>query len=123
MRYLFVLLFVLVGCLPGDSGPQQVETIHSLKITVNAHRKGVKVYTALNQYLGLSPVTFPVKVREVKDKKTGIKRYFVAGEERHAGEKWPLKLKVYMEGFPEPVTVMVPFEPGQWQVEVSVKKR
>jgi len=122
MKHIIVLgfLIVLLAC---EEKIITENTIETLKVKVNTYRDGIRVYTEGNKFLGLSPVTLSLPLRIVHDMNTKIKRYFVNGQEVHAGEKWPLKLKVYQEGFPEPFTLSVPFEPGQWQQEVTVEKK
>ena len=121
MRVLCLMLLFVLGCKLAP--PDLKESFKTLELTIEAHKKGLKMLSISNKYLGQSPVKVDIKVKIVKDENTKIIRYFVDGLELHSGDVWPYKLKVFMDGYPEPVTAMLVFDPTKWKQKVKVKKK
>jgi hypothetical protein len=121
MRYSCLLLLLLVACtLPkADLRKSHKE----LRLKIEAHKKGLKMYTVNNDFLGYSPIQVSLKVKIVKDENTKIVRYFINDREVHSGDTWPFKLKVYMDGFLEEVTLILPFDPTRWTQTAKVSKK
>ena len=121
MKFLVIItLIFLTACAEEE---KLVVSHKSINLTVKTYRKGIRVYSEKNQPLGYSPVVLDVEVKIVEDSLSKIKRYFIKGEEVHPGEKWPLRLKIYREGFLELRVLRVPFEPGQWVQTVMAEKK
>lgn len=119
MKYLIILtLFLLTAC--GEERPSIF--YQPMKVTVKTYRKGIRVYSEENQALGYSPVVIDLECKVIEDNSSKIKRYFIDGAEVDAGGTWPLRLKVFKQGFKELVTLRVPFQPGQWAQVVTVEK-
>jgi hypothetical protein len=118
---LTLIVFLATACsptrLPVDVSYQKLE------VTIRTYREGILIRSEDGKKLGLSPLRLPLSLKIVYDPNTKIRRYFIDGEEVHPGEKWQMRLRVYQDGFPELLTLWVPFEPGEWEPEITIKKK
>jgi len=121
MRSLFVVLCTfLISC--GESPPDTKKT-EELVVKVNTEKKGIQIWSMDGDQLGYSPVVIHQEVKVLRSGASEIVRYFIEDSEIHPGENWHLKLKIFQDGYPEEVTLLVPFQPGQWSQEVTFKKK